>query len=92
MAITEKAKGKVKKQDGLNTKEGTLFQEVMNNAPQYESTEDAIAAMNRRLMTLATKHNVSVEKLLLAAEDSSEFSEDHLQALALARRLNKLKK
>jgi hypothetical protein len=69
-----------------------LYKEVTRLRPLFTSNEALLGDLTIRLDGLAKKAGVSVSEFLVEAESSSQFNEDYLEALSLARQIAHFKK
>ena len=72
-------------------KPSQLYLDAVRARPLSSDTQTLLTASSQRLESLAAQLKLSVAELLNKAETESQFREEYLEALTLARRIAKLK-
>lgn len=72
--------------------EEAFLNEVLNKKPIFKSKEDAIDFFTDKLEQLAKFENISIEKLLIAADNAQNPTQLQELAMSLSKDLNMLKR
>ena len=70
------------------TQSDKLLKEILEQKPLYRSSEEALAASVQELEQLAARKGLTIDALLLHAENDLVDDPDFLTALSLARRIS----
>ncbi len=68
-----------------------LYLDAVRLRPRFANNADALRSLTIRLDDLAKNAGLSVADFLTQAESSSDFKEEYLDALMLARQIHRLK-
>lgn len=86
--------GQKQEHDGMQTQieidkkeKSPMLERIAKLKPRFSSNQEAVDFYSKRLETIASSFQLSIEELLNKAENSDVHNDDYIEALACAKRI-----
>ena len=78
--------------EGIDSEIKAKVRSQLKQKPVFDSPEDALSSLNKKLEQIAVKYSLSISKLFVKAESSMDHNQDFLVVLSLKNQISGLKK